>query len=1158
MKKIFQINKALFFAIIIAVLWVLLVFCAYIRDTKTTDSEIYTLALNEARAYYTKDVFYINWTTFEGGVYVPVSKKIQSNPNLEVSYKQIETKDGKKLTLVNPAYLASLVHEPEFRKNNVRVHLVGLTPIRPENKADEWEQKALESFEKGNKEFHSLQKVNGDQILRYLAPLFVEESCLKCHAEQSYKVGDVSGGISVAIPYSHYSSIASSQKSEDLFFYSVIALLGLAGLHVITSSSEKHKRELAIEKNKLLQSDERLQLLSEVANEGILIHNDGIIFETNKALEKLIGYSREELIGKNLTDISVHPEDREELYQRRKEHFNEPYKARIIKKTGEIITVLFHGYSASFGEKSIRVVSLINITRQELLENELRESEEKWRSIIKTSPDGITIASMDGIILQISDSILKIFGYTDSNEIFGKHLTEFIDLSFQDKAKKIIEGLVEGKHSDPTEYLAIKKDGTSFYAEISGETLLDRNGTPINIIVMVRDITDRKQAEFALENERQRLENIIEGTRAGTWEWNVQTGETIFNETWAQIIGYTLDELKPISIKTWEAYGHPEDVKNTYEVLNRHFNGELPCYDFEFRMKHKNGNWVWIHDRGKVISWTEDSKPLMMLGTHTDITERKITEEKLRQSEERHRLLVDNSTDVIWTMDLSRKFTYVSPSVRKFRGYTADEVMNQTLAEVLTPDSLKYILPVMENLLAEVENGKMFPSFHVELEQRCKNGSTVWTDAMFNGMYKPDGEFFGILGVSRDITQQRIFQQQLVESEEKMRLVIETSPVGIFYIDSSGKIQICNSAFSNIIGAPKEKIIGVNVFSLPNREVAESAIKAIQGEKGYSESLYTSTISGKKIFLRALVTPVYNFKNDVIGGIAIVEDFSERKKIEEKIKAYNEKLQNTNKDLNESKKLLEKSLADKNKLVKELTKTSEDLAKTNSEKDKLFSIIAHDLRSPFQGFISLTEIVAANINDYTLNELSMFIRELNSKANNLFKLLRNLLEWSKMQRGNFNFEQIELDLYELAVRNIELIKSVAEKKDITIINNIKESQKVFVDENMINSVFSNLFTNAIKFTNKNGRVIVSSKEIENKMIEISIEDTGIGMSDSILNNLFKIQKKGGRKGTDGEESSGLGLLLCKEFIEKHSGTICAEGSEGEGSKFVFTLPLINK
>lgn len=152
-------------------------------------------------------------------------------------------------------------------------------------------------------------------------------------------------------------------------------------------------------------------------------------------------------------------------------------------------------------------------------------------------------------------------------------------------------------------------------------------------------LKERDRAEDDLRKERQRLAGIIEGTLVGTWEWNVQTGETIFNEAWAEMIGYRLDELRPLSIKVWESLAHPDDLSRAYDLLGRHFAGELPYYDGECRMRHKDGHWVWVHDRGRILTRDTENRPLMMFGTHADITLRKeaeiALEQKARELEER-------------------------------------------------------------------------------------------------------------------------------------------------------------------------------------------------------------------------------------------------------------------------------------------------------------------------------------------------------------------------------------------------------------------------------------------------------------------------------------------------------------------------------------------
>jgi signal transduction histidine kinase len=222
--------------------------------------------------------------------------------------------------------------------------------------------------------------------------------------------------------------------------------------------------------------------------------------------------------------------------------------------------------------------------------------------------------------------------------------------------------------------------------------------------------------------------------------------------------------------------------------------------------------------------------------------------------------------------------------------------------------------------------------------------------------------------------------------------------------------------------------------------------------------------------------------------------------------------------------------------------------------DKFFSIISHDLRSPFQGFAGLTKIMAEDINSFSMAELSELSKAMHKSVNNLSRMMTNLLDWARMKQGEFSYIPKELGLHERISENLELINKLIEQKGIEIILEIPQEMYVYADEEMLNSILRNLLTNAVKFTNKNGKVIVSAKETNDNYVEIGVTDNGIGMSANLIKKLFRMEEKVGRKGTAGEESTGLGLLVCKQFVEKHGGKIWVESKEGAGSTFYFTVP----
>ena len=230
------------------------------------------------------------------------------------------------------------------------------------------------------------------------------------------------------------------------------------------------------------------------------------------------------------------------------------------------------------------------------------------------------------------------------------------------------------------------------------------------------------------------------------------------------------------------------------------------------------------------------------------------------------------------------------------------------------------------------------------------------------------------------------------------------------------------------------------------------------------------------------------------------------------------------------------------------------LIELNATKDKFFSIIAHDLRSPFNGFLGMTQIMTEELPSLTMAQVQKLATSMKKSATNLFSLLNNLLEWSQIQQGAIPINPEVIQLGVVVAGSIEMIQELAKNKGIEISTDIADGLEVFADQNMLQTVIRNLVSNAVKFTRKGGNVSISAKTTGDKNVEISVQDTGIGMSPEIVENLFRIDVKTNRKGTDGEPSAGLGLLLCKEFIEKHAGKIWVESEEGIGSTFYFTLP----
>jgi two-component system sensor histidine kinase/response regulator len=267
--------------------------------------------------------------------------------------------------------------------------------------------------------------------------------------------------------------------------------------------------------------------------------------------------------------------------------------------------------------------------------------------------------------------------------------------------------------------------------------------------------------------------------------------------------------------------------------------------------------------------------------------------------------------------------------------------------------------------------------------------------------------------------------------------------------------------------------------------------------------------------------------------------------LREAVKSYQqeETIFKQNEELLELNASLEKKVEERTLQLKEL----------NATKDKFFSIIAHDLKNPFNTLMGFTELLLDNLEDYTHDKLREFIGILHETSKQSYALLENLLEWARSQTGRIQINKEILSIYDITEDNISLLLNLAAKKKIQLGNEIDPTTRVFADANMIRTLIRNLISNAIKYTRENGTITVSSKKI-NKMIEVSVKDTGLGIKPENKEKLFRIDLNYTTRGTADEGGTGLGLILCREFINKNGGEIWVESVYGEGSTFKFTLP----
>lgn len=239
---------------------------------------------------------------------------------------------------------------------------------------------------------------------------------------------------------------------------------------------------------------------------------------------------------------------------------------------------------------------------------------------------------------------------------------------------------------------------------------------------------------------------------------------------------------------------------------------------------------------------------------------------------------------------------------------------------------------------------------------------------------------------------------------------------------------------------------------------------------------------------------------------------------------------------------------------KRLSVLNNRLNELNATKDKFFSIIAHDLRSPFHAMTDFLKVFREGVSDWSEQELREFSGLMLSSTNNVYKLLENLLEWASLQTNSISFNPQEFSINELIEENSTILNQIAKKKQIALKHSDTENTKVYADRNMVGTILRNLTNNALKFTDKGGEVIINH-QVSDRQVEVTISDTGRGIPQAMKTKIFKPSEKYSTLGTAQEEGTGLGLVLCKEFVERHGRKLTVESTEGKGSTFSFTLPL---
>ena len=518
---------------------------------------------------------------------------------------------------------------------------------------------------------------------------------------------------------------------------------------------------------------------------------------------------------------------------------------------------------------------------------------------------------------------------------------------------------------------------------------------------------------------------------------------------------------------------------------------------------------IWVSTI-KLPLRAEDGNIIGTFGISRDITERKGIEIALQESESVYRNLMNRLPDGVYKSTHDGKFVDVNPAMVAMLGYENKEelmsidIKTQLYFETSDRESLVLQEKLQENGIYRLKK---------------KDGSGIWVED--HGWYNLDkkGNILFHEGILRDVTDRKRTEDALLTSEEWHRTIIQTATDGYLLTDIHGRVLEVNESYCRMSGYSEQELLEKSIPDLEAAETTQEIAAKMRGIMDQGDDHFESRHFRKNGSIYDVELRIQYKPNEGGRFVAFVHDFTQRKQLEEEKKLQNEELQ-----------------------------------KTVAEKDKFFSIIAHDLRSPFNGFLGLTHLMADELASLTIADIQQIAVSLRNSATNLFRLLENLLEWARMQQGLLPFNKDNVKLLPIIRECLEMLKETANNKGINITSDIPNNLEIFADSNMLQTVIRNLVSNALKFTSNGGKIFILAKRNADKSVEISVRDTGIGMSPEMVDHLFSLDVQSTRAGTEGEPSTGLGLLLCKEFVEKHEGKLWVESEEGKGSIFYFSIP----
>lgn len=842
----------------------------------------------------------------------------------------------------------------------------------------------------------------------------------------------------------------------------------------------------------------------------ILRISDGIIVYANPKFEKLFGYEPRELPGMHVSKLNAPthqtPEQvANEITQILIEKDEWHGEVHNIKKDGT--TFWCHADVSTFdhsiyGKVFIAIHS--DISDQVFTREKLTESQLLLKSSIE-SPKDLIILSIDKKYnyLYFNDTHKKTM-----NAVYGIDIEigmNILDCMPQETdralAKACYDRALGGEsYTQIDEYGEVSE--RLYYETYYNPILNDRNEI-IGATAFAREITDRKRVELALKESEERFKKLSELTVEGIIIHKDGIGIDV-NKAFEDIIGYKKEEI--IGKNLIELIVPEEFRKTVYQNLS-----DSNFDRYELLAKRKDGVLINVQVGGRREIVYNGEKVLVSIAS--DVTEYKKNELKVKKSEADLVSQIENTTDTIWSVDKNYRITISNSNFFHYfnLAYKHELRLGDRVLDYL-PDPLKHIWKERYDKALRGEHFSVVDQFDYE-------NVPQYVETAFNPVIV-DNKIEGAACFTKDITQQKMAEKALKVSEQKFKMLSEFSPASIS-IQKTDKFLYVNKAWELLTGYTKEEALTITPLQIIHPDSVEKIKKRsdarLKGEpvpNRYDLKILTKSNEVKWIDISF---SVIDYENQA-ASLGVCFDITELKKAKEAL------------------------------IISE-----RELKVANATKNKFFSIIAHDLRSPFSSILGFSNLLNSEYENLTDEERKTYIGELSSTSNRTFLLLENLLNWARAQQGGIIINKVSLNLKSFIHKAIDPYLSSAIHKKIEVNSYVPDEIEIEADEYTMLTVIGNIFNNAIKYTYNKGHIDITAKKNKGTII-IFITDSGIGMNQSTMSKLFLLDENVSTPGTNNEQGTGLGLILCHEFVELNGGSLLVESEEGKGSTFSILLP----